>query len=52
MGASSALELFRPGLMSAVMDAEVVVLAEGGAAHFTVVGAWGTILGVADHVFS
>ena len=52
MGAAGALEPFRACFVLASMDAEVVILAEGGAALFTLVGAWGSILGVAKHVAS
>ena len=52
VGAASALESLWARLVPASMDAEVVILAEGGAAFFTLVGAWGPILGVAKHVAS
>ena len=52
MGAASALEPFRTRLMLASMDAEVVVFAEGGPALFALIGAWGSVLGVAKHVTS
>ena len=52
VGATSALESFWARLMLALMDTEVVVLAEGGATLFTLVGTWGSVLGVAKHVAS
>src|SRR5487761_1096035 len=52
VGTASALESLWTRLVLASMDAEVVILAEGGATLFTLVGAWGSVLGVAKHVTS
>ena len=52
MGAVGALESFWASLMLAVMDTEVVVLAEGGTALLALIGARGPVLGVTKHVAS
>ena len=52
VGAASALESFWTRLVLVSMDAEVVIFAEGGTALFALIGARGSVLGVAEHVTS